>query len=88
MLGTVWDNWLQNPPWFMLNLNVFIQTLSLNNFFFIIQSKPPLMQLKAISYWPVTHFLGEKTDPGHTTSSFEVAVGSSKTSFDPPPWAK
>ncbi|KAK4806930.1 hypothetical protein QYF61_012651 [Mycteria americana] len=37
-----------------------------------IQSKPPLVQLEAISSHPITHYLGEETDPHLTTTSFQA----------------
>ncbi|KAK4821436.1 hypothetical protein QYF61_020019 [Mycteria americana] len=36
-----------------------------------IQSKPPLAQLEAISSRPITHYLGEETDPHLSTTSFQ-----------------
>ena len=50
-----------------------------------IQSKPPLVQLEAVSSCPVTCYLGEETDPHLPTTSFQVAVESSKVSPEPPP---
>ncbi|KAK4821429.1 hypothetical protein QYF61_019707 [Mycteria americana] len=37
-----------------------------------IQSKPPLVQLEAISSCPVTCYLGEETDPHLSTTSFQA----------------
>ncbi|KAK4811237.1 hypothetical protein QYF61_022134 [Mycteria americana] len=37
-----------------------------------IQSKPPLTQLEAISSHPITHYLGEETDPHLSTTSFQT----------------
>ncbi|KAK4824915.1 hypothetical protein QYF61_021430 [Mycteria americana] len=37
-----------------------------------IQSKPPLMQLEAISSRPITCYLGEETDPHLSTTSFQA----------------
>jgi len=39
-----------------------------------IQSKPPLMQLEAISSCPVASYLGEETNTHLTTASFKVVV--------------
>ncbi|KAK4821922.1 hypothetical protein QYF61_004925 [Mycteria americana] len=36
-----------------------------------IQSKPPLVQLEAISSRPITCYLGEETDPHLSTTSFQ-----------------
>ncbi|KAK4815185.1 LOW QUALITY PROTEIN: hypothetical protein QYF61_021045 [Mycteria americana] len=36
-----------------------------------IQSKPPLAQLEAISYCPITCYLGEETNPHLSTTSFQ-----------------
>ncbi|KAK4823484.1 hypothetical protein QYF61_002548 [Mycteria americana] len=49
-----------------------------------IQSKPPLMQLEAISSCPITCYLGEETDPHLSTTSFQVVVESDKVSPQPP----
>ncbi|KAK4818581.1 hypothetical protein QYF61_015381 [Mycteria americana] len=49
-----------------------------------IQSKPPLVQLEAISSCPITCYLGEETDPHLSTTSFQVAVESEKVSPQPP----
>ncbi|KAK4826779.1 hypothetical protein QYF61_011428 [Mycteria americana] len=49
-----------------------------------IQSKPPLVQLEAISSRPITCYLGEETDPHLATISFQVVVESDKVSPQPP----
>ncbi|KAK4816001.1 hypothetical protein QYF61_010869 [Mycteria americana] len=49
-----------------------------------IQSKPPLVQLEAISSHPITSYLGKETDPHLSTTSFQVAVESNKVSPQPP----
>ncbi|KAK4816266.1 LOW QUALITY PROTEIN: hypothetical protein QYF61_014338 [Mycteria americana] len=49
-----------------------------------IQSKPPLVQLEAISSHPITCYLGEEADPHLSTTSFQVVVGSKKVSPQPP----
>ncbi|KAK4821667.1 hypothetical protein QYF61_027135 [Mycteria americana] len=49
-----------------------------------IQSKPPLVQLEAISSRPSTCYLGEETDPHLATTSFQVVVESNKVSPQPP----
>ncbi|KAK4827827.1 hypothetical protein QYF61_021911 [Mycteria americana] len=49
-----------------------------------IQSKPPLVQLEAISSCPITCYLGEETDPHLSTTSFQVVVESDKVSPQPP----
>ncbi|KAK4824291.1 LOW QUALITY PROTEIN: hypothetical protein QYF61_013036 [Mycteria americana] len=49
-----------------------------------IQSKPPLVQLEAISSHPITCYLGEETDPHLSTPSFQVVVESNKVSPQPP----
>ncbi|KAK4832426.1 hypothetical protein QYF61_023105 [Mycteria americana] len=36
-----------------------------------IQSKPPLVQLEAISSHPITYYMGEETDPHLSTTSFQ-----------------
>ncbi|KAK4830186.1 LOW QUALITY PROTEIN: hypothetical protein QYF61_009213 [Mycteria americana] len=48
-----------------------------------IQSKPPLVQLEAISSRPITCYLGEETDPHLATTSFQVVVESDKVSPQP-----
>ncbi|KAK4827284.1 hypothetical protein QYF61_016430 [Mycteria americana] len=53
-------------------------------FFPNIQSKPPLVQLEAISSCPITCYLGEETDPHLSTTSFQVVVESKKVSPQPP----
>ncbi|KAK4814157.1 hypothetical protein QYF61_009975 [Mycteria americana] len=49
-----------------------------------IQSKPPLVQLEAISSCPMAYYLGQETDPHLSTTSFQVAVESDKVSPQPP----
>ncbi|KAK4822062.1 hypothetical protein QYF61_008871 [Mycteria americana] len=49
-----------------------------------IQSKPPLVQLEAISSCPITCYLGEETDPHLSTTSFQVVEESDKVSPQPP----
>ncbi|KAK4829527.1 hypothetical protein QYF61_005166, partial [Mycteria americana] len=49
-----------------------------------IQSKPPLVQLEAISSCPITCYLGEETDPHLSTTSFQAVVESHKVSPLPP----
>jgi len=49
-----------------------------------IQSKPPLMQLEAISSHSITSYLGEETNTHLTPTSFQVVVESSKVSPQPP----
>ncbi|KAK4824286.1 hypothetical protein QYF61_013031 [Mycteria americana] len=49
-----------------------------------LQSKPPLVQLEAISSCPITCYLGEETDPHLSTTSFQVVVESNKVSPQPP----
>ncbi|KAK4812332.1 hypothetical protein QYF61_017109 [Mycteria americana] len=49
-----------------------------------IQSKPPLVQLEAISSCPITCYLGEETDPHLSTTSFQVVEKSDKVSPQPP----
>ncbi|KAK4818164.1 hypothetical protein QYF61_007606 [Mycteria americana] len=49
-----------------------------------IQSKPPLVQLEAISSRPITCYLGEETDPHLSTTSFQAVVESNKVSPQPP----
>ncbi|KAK4810476.1 hypothetical protein QYF61_004256 [Mycteria americana] len=39
-----------------------------------IQSKPPLVQLEAISSCPITCYLGEETDPHLSTTSFQLPM--------------
>ncbi|KAK4830648.1 hypothetical protein QYF61_012491 [Mycteria americana] len=43
-----------------------------------IQSKPPLVQLEAISSCPMACYLGEETDPHLATTSFQAVVESDK----------
>ncbi|KAK4817052.1 hypothetical protein QYF61_026360 [Mycteria americana] len=49
-----------------------------------IQSKPPLVQLEAISSCPITCYLGEEKDPHLSTTSFQAVVESNKVSPQPP----
>ncbi|KAK4816180.1 hypothetical protein QYF61_012470 [Mycteria americana] len=49
-----------------------------------IQSKPPLVQLEAISSCPITCYLGEETDPHLATTSCQAVVESDKVSPQPP----
>ncbi|KAK4821752.1 hypothetical protein QYF61_000813 [Mycteria americana] len=49
-----------------------------------IQSKPPLVQLEAISSHPSTCYLGEETNTHLSTTSFQVVVESDKVSPQPP----
>ncbi|KAJ7423221.1 hypothetical protein BTVI_10719 [Pitangus sulphuratus] len=49
-----------------------------------IQSKPPLVQLEAISSHPVTCYLGEETDTHLSVTSFQVVVESDKVTPEPP----
>ncbi|KAK4826947.1 hypothetical protein QYF61_012796, partial [Mycteria americana] len=39
------------------------------------ESKPPLVQLEAVSTHPITCYLGEETDPHLSTTSFQDAIG-------------
>ncbi|KAK4831743.1 LOW QUALITY PROTEIN: hypothetical protein QYF61_018873 [Mycteria americana] len=48
-----------------------------------IQSKPPLVQLEAISSHPITCYLGEETNTHLATTSFQVVVESNKVSPQP-----
>ncbi|KAK4831267.1 hypothetical protein QYF61_016737 [Mycteria americana] len=48
-----------------------------------IQSKPPLAQLEAISFRPITCYLGEETNPHLSTTSFQGVVESNKVSPQP-----
>lgn len=43
-----------------------------------------LVQLKAISSYPITCCLGEETDPHPATTSFEVVLETDKVSPEPP----
>jgi len=49
-----------------------------------IQSKPPLMQLEAISSCPIAGYLGEETNTSLATTSFQVGVEGNKVSPQPP----
>ncbi|KAK4825244.1 hypothetical protein QYF61_025643 [Mycteria americana] len=49
-----------------------------------IQSKPPLVQLEAISSRPMACYLGEETDIPLATTSFQVVAESDKVSPQPP----
>ena len=48
-----------------------------------IQSKPPLIQLEAISSRPIASYLEEETNTCLTTTSFQVVVESDKVSPEP-----
>ena len=48
------------------------------------QSKPPLVQLKAISSHPITRYLGEETTTCLTTTSFQAVVDSDEVPPQPP----
>ncbi|KAK4821719.1 LOW QUALITY PROTEIN: hypothetical protein QYF61_000262 [Mycteria americana] len=48
-----------------------------------IQSKPPLVQLEAVSSCPITCYLGKGSDPHLATTSFQVVVESNKVSPQP-----
>ncbi|KAK4814535.1 hypothetical protein QYF61_022254 [Mycteria americana] len=61
-----------------------LTTLSVKKIFPNIQSKPPMVQLEAISSCPITCYLGEETDPHLSTTSFQVVVESNKVSPQPP----
>jgi len=43
-----------------------------------IQSKPPLMQLQAISSHPIASYLGEQTNTHLNTTTFQVVVEKDK----------
>jgi len=49
-----------------------------------IQSKPPLMQVEAIDSCPFTSYLGEETNTGLTTTSFQVVIERDKVPLQPP----
>ncbi|KAK4816851.1 hypothetical protein QYF61_023973 [Mycteria americana] len=49
-----------------------------------IRSKPPLVQLEAISSRPITCYLGEETDPHLSTTSCQAVEESDKVSPQPP----
>jgi len=49
-----------------------------------IQSKPPLMQLEAISSRPIASYLGDETNTCLTTTSFQAVVESNKVPPQPP----
>ncbi|KAK4814935.1 hypothetical protein QYF61_006290 [Mycteria americana] len=49
-----------------------------------LQSKPPLVQLEAISSCPMACYLGEETDPRLATTSFQAVVESDEVSPQPP----
>ena len=49
-----------------------------------IQTKPPLVQLEAISSHPITCYLAEETDTHLATTSFQVILESDKVSPEPP----
>ena len=48
-----------------------------------IQSKPPLMQLEAVSSHPSAGYLGEEINPHLTTPSCQVVVESDEVSSEP-----
>jgi len=48
-----------------------------------IQSEPPLTQLEAIAFRPITSYLGEETNTCLTTTAFQVAVENNKVSPQP-----
>ena len=48
-----------------------------------IQSKPPLTQLEAIAFRPITSYLAEETNPRLTTASFQAVVESDKVPPQP-----
>ena len=52
--------------------------------FLSIRSKPLLAQLEAISYPPITCYLGRETNTNHATASFQVVVESIKVSSQSP----
>ena len=49
-----------------------------------VQSKPPLVQLEAVSFHPITSYLIEETSTHLATPSFQVVVESDKVSPQPP----
>ena len=49
-----------------------------------IQSKPPLVQLEAVSSHPITCYLGEETNTHLATTSFQVVIESDKVSPQAP----
>jgi len=49
-----------------------------------IQSKPPLMQLEAISSLPIASYMGEKTNACLITTAFQAVMESDKVSPQPP----
>ncbi|KAK4828214.1 hypothetical protein QYF61_024648 [Mycteria americana] len=49
-----------------------------------IQSKPPLVQLEAVSSCPMACYLGEETNTHLSTTSFQAVVESDKVSPQPP----
>ncbi|KAK4826388.1 hypothetical protein QYF61_008059, partial [Mycteria americana] len=59
-------------------------TLSVKKNFLISSLNVPLVQLEAISFCPITCYLGEETDPHLSTTSFQVVVESNKVSPQPP----
>ena len=61
-----------------------LTTLSGEEIFPNTQSKPPLVQLEAISSRPIACYLGRETDPHLATTSFQVVVESNKVSPEPP----
>jgi len=71
----------QPSPWEPVPMlyNSFSTEIFLN-----IQSKPPLMQLEAISTCPIACYLEEETDIHLATTSFLVVLKSTKVSPQPP----
>jgi len=49
-----------------------------------IQSKPPLMQLEAISSRPIASYVGEETNTYLTTTFFQAVVEGDEVSPQPP----
>jgi len=49
------------------------------------QSKPPLMQLEAVSSRPTASYSGEETNTHLTTTTSQAVVESEKVSPQPPP---
>ena len=49
-----------------------------------IQSKPPLVQLEAVSSHPIDCYLGEETNTHLTATSFQVVVEGDEVSPQPP----
>ncbi|KAK4813546.1 LOW QUALITY PROTEIN: hypothetical protein QYF61_009589 [Mycteria americana] len=61
------------------------QCLTALSIFPNIQSKPPLMQLEAISSCPIASYLGEETNTYLATPSFQLVIESDKVSSPQPP---